>query len=51
MGANLPQSKGFFIQMAKHFSVISGRVLHLMNEHSVHGGAFKCKEKNLGVLL
>jgi hypothetical protein len=23
----------------------------LMNEPSVHGGAFKCKEKNLGVLL
>jgi hypothetical protein len=37
--------------MAKLLSTISGRVLHLMNEPSMHAVAFKCKEKNLGVLL
>jgi hypothetical protein len=37
--------------MAEGLHVISGRLLPLKNESSVHGGAFKYKaKKNLGML-
>jgi hypothetical protein len=41
----------FLVQMAEGLHVISGRLLPLKNESSVHGGAFKYKaKKNLGML-
>jgi hypothetical protein len=42
--------KKFFIQMAESLHVIHVQDLHLTNELSMHGGAFKYKGKNLRVL-